>query len=208
MGTPVVGVTGTIGTGKSTLCEFLAEHGGEHLDADQIAKRLMIPGHAGYEPVIDAFGTGITDEQGYIQADRLAREVFSDPEKLKRLEHILHPLVKERIEKRISASRKSFYIIDAPLLFEASVDELCDWVVVVAADPNVVKQRIQDRGLTQRQLEQRRSRQMSQDEKIRQADEIIYNNGTLDELRQKAEDLARRILRRQFQSTEVAGDEG
>lgn len=208
MGTPVVGVTGTIGTGKSTFCEFLSQQGGEHLDADRIAKKLMNPGHAGYQPVVDAFGTAITDEKGYIQPEKLAREVFGDPDKLKRLESILHPLVKERIEERITESRKSFYIIDAPLMFEADVDELCDLVVVVAADPEVVEKRIQKRGMTSRQIEQRRSRQMSQQEKIERADQVIYNNGSLDELRQKANDLAQKILSRQFESMEVSGDDG
>ena len=142
MSTPVIGITGSIGTGKSTFANYLAELGGEHLDADLIAKDLMRPGHEGYEPVVEEFGTYITDESGYIRPEVLAEEVFSDREKLDRLESIIHPIVKDKIRCRVSKPQKSFYIIDAPLLFEVEMEDLCDWIVVVTAPEEKVKKRL------------------------------------------------------------------
>lgn len=198
MGTPVIGVTGAMGVGKTTFCRYLAEDGGEHLDADTIAKKLMVPGHAAYQPVVEAFGTYITDEQGYIQPDRLAEEVFGDPQQLERLESILHPLVVDRIREKVSQSRKSFYVVDAPLLFEVGLDQLCDWVVVVTAPEDLVHDRMEDRGFTREQIDERRAQQMSEEEKIRRADEVISNRGNQEELKQKARELRERILRRDF----------
>ena len=198
MSTPVIGVTGTIGTGKSTLAEFLAQEGGEHLDADVIAKDLMKPGHEGYEPVIEEFGTDITDESGYIRPDVLAEEVFADPEKLERLEAIIHPIVVDKISRRVSKPQKSFYIIDAPLLFEAGLESLCDWVVVVTAPEAKVKERLFKVGFSERQIELRRRSQMSEEEKKERADEVIDNSASIERLRQKAQKLYRRIEKRDF----------
>lgn len=198
MGTPAIGVTGSIGTGKSTFCRFLAEGGGEHLDADAIAKELMKPGHKGYDSVIDAFGTFITDEKGRIQPDVLAEQVFTDREKLDTLEGILHPLVIERIQGRIAEARHNFYVIDAPLLFEAGVDRLCDWVVVVTAPEEDVAERLEVRGMSPEQIERRRSRQLPEEEKIERADEVVQNDGDLDDLKEKASQLRDRVLKRDF----------
>lgn len=199
MSPPAIGVTGSIGTGKSTFSEFLAEDGGKHLDADTIAKDLMKPGHRGYQPVVDEFGTAITDEEGHIQASALAEDVFSDPERLERLESILHPLVIERLREEISTARHNFYVIDAPLLFEAGVDELCDWTIAVTAPEEDVAERIASRGMSEDDVERRRSRQLSQSEKKKRADEIVENDGSLEELRDRAVAVRRRILDRDFQ---------
>ena len=199
MGTPVIGVTGSMGSGKTTFARFLASAGdGEHLDADEIAKRLMNPGRAGYEPVLEEFGTYITDEQGYIQPDKLADEVFGNPEKLSRLESILHPLVRQHMEETIKEARKSFYVLDVPLLFEAGMQELCDWTVTVVADVEKVVERMTERGFSRENIEQRRKRQMSEEEKIKRADEVVRNNGSLEELSQRAEQILERIHARDF----------
>ncbi len=198
MSTPVIGITGTIGTGKSTLAGFLAEEGGEHLDADVIAKDLMKPGHEGYQPVIEEFGTYITDESGYIRPDVLAEEVFSDQDKLRRLEAIIHPIVVDKISRRVSKPQKSFYIIDAPLLFEAGLEDLCNWVVVVTAPENKVRKRLFEEGFSERQIELRRRSQMSEEEKKKRADQVIDNSGSIERLGQKARKLYKRIEERDF----------
>lgn len=198
MGTPAIGVTGSIGTGKSTFCQYLAEEGGEHLDADTIAKNLMRPGHRGYQPVIQEFGTFITDEQGHIQPGILAKEVFSDPEKLESLEQILHPLVIEEIQDKMNRARKNYYVIDAPLLFEAGVDELCDWVVVVTAPEETVAERLKVRGMSPEQIDQRRRRQIPEEEKIKRADQVVENDGDRQDLKEKAYELRERVRAREF----------
>jgi dephospho-CoA kinase len=196
--TPVIGVTGSIGTGKSTFAEFLTSGEGEYFDADEIAKNLMRPGHEAHEQVVEEFGKSIIDEDGYIQPDKLAEVVFSDREKLNKLESILHPLVLKKISNDIDRKDSSFYVIEAPLLFESGADELCDWIVVVTADEDVVETRLEDRALTVEDIERRRDRQLPESEKIERADEFVENNSSLDKLKSKARDLLDRIRNRSF----------
>ncbi len=196
MSTPVIGVTGSIGTGKSTFAELLTEEEGEHLDADEIAKQLMLPGEKAHKRVVEEFGRSILDEDGFVSFDLLADEVFVDEDKLDKLESILHPLVNERLRDRLSREDSDFYVIEAPLLFEAGGDEICDWVVVVTADESKVKNRMKERSFSPDEIERRRSRQLPESEKVQRADEVVENNGALEELRDKAEDLLTSIQSR------------
>lgn len=200
MSTPVIGVTGTIGTGKSSFAKLLAEDGGKHLDADDIAKNLMRPGHAGYEPVLEEFGKSIIDEDGFLVPEKLAEEVFSDPERLETLESILHPLVKEELANKIDQGDSSFYVIEAPLLFESGADELCDWVITVSAPEDVVTNRLNDRPLSDEDIKRRRERQLPQSEKAERADEVVDNSGSLEDLKQRA-----REVRKQVESRFISG---
>lgn len=196
MGTPVIGVTGSIGTGKSTFARFLTENEGAYIDADQVAKTLMRPGHRAYEDVVEEFGQAILDEDGSLQADKLAEVVFENSEKLETLESILHPLVVEEMADRIESSDSSFYVLEVPLLFESGSDELCDWTVVVTAPEDRVNDRLREREMDPEDVERRRSRQMSEEQKVRRADEVIDNEGSLRDLRQQAEALVQRIKNR------------
>jgi dephospho-CoA kinase len=202
MRTPVIGITGSIGTGKSTFARLLTEEEGEHLDADEIAKNLMRPGHEAHDRVVEEFGKAILDQDGFLNSEKLAEVVFQDPEKLETLESILHPMVIDSLAERVSEKESSFYAIEAPLLFEAGADELCDWIVVVTADESVVDERIKQRGLSTEQINQRRSRQLSEAEKLQQADEVVENNSSLDTLKEKADDLLRRIRTRSLEDDE------
>ncbi len=190
MATPVVGVTGTIGVGKSTFSKFLAEEGGEHLDADVIARDLMQPGHAGYEPVIEEFGTYITDEEGYINPRIMAEEVFSDVDKLRRLENIIHPLVHDYIKRKVSSPKKSFYVIDAPLLFEANIEDLCHWVICITAPNEIVEERVDPAAFDKEEVRRRRDMQLSKEKKKKRADQVIDNRGSIKHLRRKAREVA------------------
>lgn len=203
MTTPVIGVTGSIGTGKSTFAEYLTGEEGEHLDADDIAKTLMRPGHDGYEPVVEEFGKKIIDEDGYLRPDKLAEEVFTDEEKLAKLESILHPLVIEKLAEEIESGDSSFYVIEAPLLFESGADDLCDWVVTVSAPESVVNARLKDRPLSDEDIKRRRERQLPQSEKADRADEVIENNGSLEDLEAKARELRNRIQERNLTEGEL-----
>ena len=198
MVTQVIGVTGSIGSGKSTFSRFLAAGGGAHLDADKIARDLIVYGQEGYAPVVDEFGTDILDEKGYIQPGKLADEVFSDKQKLRRLEEILHPLVEKEVKKAISKPKREFYVIDAPLLFEAEFDKLCDWVVVVTAPCEVVEKRLKKDSLPLEDVKRRRRMQMAVEEKIKRADQVVDNSGTEAKLKEKAVQLLKRIKNNQF----------
>lgn len=202
MSTPVIGVTGTIGTGKSTFARFLTEGGGIHIDADQVAKNLMRPGHRAHEQVVEEFGKAIIDEDGYLQPDKLAEVVFEDEEELERLESILHPLVVEEMAERIGSTDSSFYVLEVPLLFESGSDELCDWVVVVTAPEQKVNERLEERDMDPRDIDRRRARQLPEAEKILLADEVVENDGSLEDLRRRAEALVKRIENRSLEDAE------
>lgn len=192
----VVGVTGSMGSGKSTFARFLAGDTGEHLDADAIANRMLEPGEPGYQPVVEAFGEELLDEAGRIDREALADRVFDDPDRLERLEEILHPLVSDRIVRRLAEDSEDsapFYVLDVPLLYESGGDALCDWVVVVTAPPEAVKRRLRERAVSSEEIDRRRARQMDEAEKAERADQVVENTGGLDELRQRARELRARI---------------
>lgn len=190
----VIGVTGSMGSGKSTFAGFLAGDTGEHLDADAIANRMLEPGEPGYEPVVEAFGEELLDEEGTIDHAVLADRVFEADERLETLEGIVHPLVSDRIARRLEESDVPFFVLDVPLLYESGADALCDWVVVVTAPPETVVRRLRDQGIPEEEVERRRARQMDETSKVERADQVVENTGGLDELRQRARQLRVRIM--------------
>lgn len=193
----VIGVTGSIGTGKSTFGRELAGDRGKYLDADALAKQLMEPGQPGHEPVVDSFGEGILGPDGSVDHERLGARVFEDHEQLERLESILHPLLRVDLRRRIESGDAPFYVLDAALLLEAGWEDLCDVVLVVTAPEDRVNRRIRSRGLSDEQIEQRRRRQFSQAEKARRADRVVHNDGTEEQLLREARDLRDQILRQE-----------
>lgn len=182
-----------MGSGKSTFSRFLAGETGEHLDADAIANRVLEPDQPGYEPVVESFGESILDEEGHIDHEALAERVFEEEDRLETLEAIVHPLVSERIARRLESGEASFYVLDVPLLFESGADELCDRVVVVTAPLDLVRERLREEGVPPEEIDRRRARQMSETQKTERADEVVENTGGLDELRQKARELRGRL---------------
>ncbi|MFP4686589.1 MAG: dephospho-CoA kinase [bacterium] len=198
MGTPVIGVTGSIGSGKTTFGSFLAGEEGRHINADLIARKLLKIGNPAYRPVIEEFGTSIIDENGHIEPRKLASRVFSDREKLKKLEAIVHPLVREEVEKIIERADSNFYVIDVPLLFEAGFDKICDYVVVVTASPAVVEKRLAAEGISAGEITRRRQHQWPQQKKADRADLIVENNGSVEELKKAANRLREKVVDRKI----------
>ncbi len=193
---PVIGVTGSIGSGKTTFSSAFAGRNGLHLNADNIARDLIEAGNPAHEAVIEQFGSEIVDERGQIKRNKLAEKVFSDSDKLKRLEEIVHPLVKEKIEEIIDRGAHDFYVVDAPLLFEAGFDDLCQTVVVITAPAEQVKRRLAKRGVGADEIKRRRRHQMPREEKIARGELIIDNSGSIEELKDKASRLREEIINR------------
>ncbi|MBM3162542.1 MAG: dephospho-CoA kinase [Chlorobi bacterium] len=200
----LVGVTGGIGSGKSTLCRFLSEMGCALFEADRVAKELQRS-----DPVIIAgirrlFGDDIyaPDASGSLQPDRrrIAREVFSDPDKLRALNAIMHPGVNEAFHDMLEQVRQKgtpVFVKEAAILFEAGRTEDLDMVVVVAADMELRIQRAVDKGLGNREeVLQRIAAQWPQEKLVAKADYVVYNEGSLEELRRETEKLYAFILRR------------
>jgi dephospho-CoA kinase len=180
----IIGLTGNIATGKSTILAYLAEKGAHVLDADKVAHKVMEPGGAAYQPIVQEFGRGVVGEDGFINRRVLGQIVFADAHKLGRLEQIVHPAVFEQAVADIAAAKANIIVIEAVKLLEAGLMvTLCDEVWVVTATPEEQMRRLMDkRGMDEKQALQRMSMQSPQAAKINQADRVIDNNGALEDL--------------------------
>lgn len=172
----VVGLTGSIGMGKSTAAAMLRRMRVPLFDADQVVHRLLAPGGAAVASVAAAF-PGVRTEAGGIDRKLLGPRVFGDPEMLARLEHIIHPMVAER-EKRFLARARArgepIAVLDVPLLFESRGAGRCDYVVVVSAPAMLQRQRVMRRpGMTQERFAAILKQQMPDAEKRRLADFVV-----------------------------------
>ena len=179
----VVGLTGSIGTGKSTVAAMLAARGAWVVDADRIGHALQEPGPACHRQIAEAFGAEILEPDGRIDRRRLGARVFADPEARRRLEAIMHPAIWEACERevrRAEAAGAPFSVVDAALILEAGQRHRFDVIVVVAAPEEVQMQRLAaERGLSEAEVRQRLQSQWSPALKAAHADVVIDNGGDL-----------------------------
>jgi len=189
----VIGVTGNIGSGKSTVCRFLAELGAAVIDADEVAQETYKPHSQAWQEIIDTFGTEVLHPNGEINRVKLAQLVFSSPEALAQLNEIVHPkayqLVKERIENyRRLGTRVA--ALEATLLIEATWTTLVDEVWLVIVSPDIALQRLTRYPEADRdQILARLKSQTPAEDKAKHADEIIRNEGDFTGLREKITEL-------------------
>ena len=177
-----VGLSGGIGSGKSTIAAMFAKLGAVVIDADLVAREVIEVGTLGYTQVVAAFGDDILDNHGAINRRALAQLVFADRNELSRLEQIIHPLVVSRVsELRTSATVGAVVIYDTPLLVEKQMMSDFDAVVIVAANREVRIERLLARGLSAPDIENRIANQASDEERSAVATFLIHNEGTLAE---------------------------
>jgi dephospho-CoA kinase len=180
----IVGLTGGIASGKSTVSNYFREFGAEVLDADVVAKELSEK-EENVAKIIEIFGNEILDENGNISRKKMRERAFLEKDKLKQLNELLHPQVIEVFKnKRENTKEDEIVIFDIPLLFEAGMESLCDTVIVVYISKRVQLERMMKRDrhgidLAERIIES----QMSMSDKIDKADIIINNNCTLEDLK-------------------------
>ena len=175
----IIGLTGNIATGKSVLRRMLTNAGALGIDADVVAHRLYYKDGPAYTQVIDTFGERIISKDGQISRQKLGQIVFSNSEKLRTLEALLHPLVIEAIQDRIDQSHMPIIAIEAIKLFEAGVDQICDYVWVSDASSEAQMTRLmQGRKLTEQEASLRLALQTSQSEKRKMADVVINTEGS------------------------------
>jgi dephospho-CoA kinase len=188
-----LGVTGGIGSGKTTVCGFLEEQGARVFYADIEAKRLMQEHPDVRAAIVDAFGEGAYEEDGTLDRAYLAGRVFDDAEQLERLNRIVHPRVFEAFEaatQRAEDDDLSLLVHEAALLFEAGGDAHVDvTAAVVAPEADRIAWVTARDDVTPEQVQARMQHQLPQDELRTRADHVIENDGTLDALRQKSVDL-------------------
>ena len=180
----VVGLTGPIGAGKSTVAAMLRERGARVLDADAIAKDEQLRGTTGYSAIVQQFGTEVLGEDKEIDRRRLAGVVFADPRRLEQLERILHPRVISRIlEARKMLPDDQVLVVEAIKLIETSLRNACDRVWVVVAPRDQLGARLATRGLDEEAVTARLGSQASVAEFRHAADVVIENDGDRDALR-------------------------
>jgi dephospho-CoA kinase len=178
-----MGLTGGIGSGKSTVSGLLAAHGAVIVDADRIAREVVEPGTPGLDAVVEAFGRQILAGDGSLDRPALAAIVFADADARRRLDAIVHPLVRERASELAAAAPPDAVVVhDVPLLVETDQAGTYDLVVVVEADPGIRVARLVQRGLTEEDARARIATQASDEERRAVADVVLDNSGTLEEL--------------------------
>jgi dephospho-CoA kinase len=181
MSVRVIGLTGPIGAGKSTVAAMLRELGAKVLDADAIAHDEQSRGTVGYSAIVQTFGTEVLGEDKEIDRKKLAAEVFGDPLKLEKLERIIHP----RVIARILQARKMLkdgdtLVVEAIKLLESGLRNICDEVWVVMAPRDELLARLEARGMRRVEAELRLANQRSEEEFRRAADVVIENDAGRD----------------------------
>ncbi|MGA3216038.1 MAG: dephospho-CoA kinase [Acidimicrobiales bacterium] len=187
----VVGLTGGIGSGKSTVASMLVARGALLIDADEVAREVVEPGWPAHAKVVERFGDEVVAPDGSLNRQALAKIVFDDPVALAELEAIVHPAVRDEIATRLAAkaSGDHLVVLDIPLLFEAGgIDQYgLSGVLVVDAPLDVVLERLVNlRHMARADAEARIANQAGRSERIAGADFVIMNMGTLDELEEMA----------------------
>ncbi len=196
-----IGLTGGIGSGKSTVTKILVGLGAPIIDADTVGHAIYAPRGPAYDDMIAAFGAGILADDRTIDRRKLGPIVFADPAALKRLNAIVHPKMFARMREMIDAMRAAGearpIVVEAAILIEANWLPLFDeiWLLVAAKD-RVIERIERDRGLAREQTEARIKAQLSDDERRKHAAIVIINDGTIDDLRATVAETWRTTLER------------
>jgi dephospho-CoA kinase len=191
-----VGLTGGIGSGKSTVARLFAEHGVPVIDADEIAHRLTRPREPATRKILDTFGDSIATTEGGIDRKRLAQRIFDNAAERRQLEAILHPLIRREIELATKVYAAPYCLIVIPLLVETGQGDLVDRVLVVDIDETRQIERVRMRdGRSDPEIRAIIRAQAGRRERREAADDVIENNGDLDSLRKQVEALHGRYLR-------------
>jgi dephospho-CoA kinase len=185
---PVIGLTGGIGAGKSTVTQMLEELGAAVIDADKVGHQVYLPDLPAWREIVDAFGENVLNADRTINRQALGRVVFADPEALRTLNRIVHPKMFDRMAELIAELRArggmKAIVVEAAVLIEANWQPLVDQVwVVVASEAAVVDRLAKQRNLSSEQVRTRIAAQLSNDERLKHAHVVIRNDGALAEVR-------------------------
>ena len=197
----IAGVTGTIGTGKSTVARMFGELGAFVIDADHLAHEVVKPGKAAWQGIVDYFGRDILNADQTLNRQKLADIVFSNLEKLKKLDSIVHPEVLKEdqrlVEERKAADPNGLIIKDIPLLLEVGPEIahlLVEKIIVVYASEEAQIKRLIARGLSEEDVRSRIKSQVPVREKMKFADFTVNNDGTLEETRQQVKAIYDKLM--------------
>ena len=193
----VIGLTGGIGSGKSTVSQYLAELGAVIIDADKVTHEVLNPDNEIGLDVITEFGQDIVTPEGNIDRKKLAEIVFNNLEALSRLSQIMHPRMYQIVKDRLEEYRRqnvNIVVLEVIALIEANWTPLVDEVWVTVADEDTIIDRLKkQRGLSEQEILQRIHSQMPSEERVKHADVVISNNGSIDELKARIRELWQRL---------------
>lgn len=196
--TLILGLTGGIASGKSSVAAMFAELGAVVVSADQLAREAVVPGSPALRALAAAFGPGILDAAGELDRGALAQLVFADPVARERLNAITHPAIAGLAEARLQELRARnvpLVIYEAPLLFEAGAERRVDRVLVVTVDPDIQRERLVARDrLGTAEAQARMAAQWPQAEKVIRADYVIDNSGSVEQTRLRVAELHQWLL--------------
>jgi dephospho-CoA kinase len=188
-----VGLTGSVGTGKSTVAEILRREGYTVFDADNIAHQVLSLGEKAYTCIVQNFGLEILKPDQSIDRKKLAQKVFNDSQKLLLLESFIHPEVKNRVaeeKQKLRDQNTAIAFYDVPLLFEKQMQADFDYIIVVSCDVKLQRQRLQNRSQwTDKEIDSRLKAQLPIAQKCQGADFVILNNGTIEFLKSEVKKL-------------------
>jgi dephospho-CoA kinase len=192
----LIGLTGGIAAGKSTVAKRWVEHGAIEIDADQVAREVVEPGTVGLNSIVEHFGADVLTASGDLDRKALARQIFSDSGKRELLNSMLHPLIRERTKLQLAElPNDSIVVYNVPLLVEASVDHPFDLVVTVEApEEEQIRRLVQTRGLTESEARNRIVAQAKPVERAARADRILNSNQDINLLLRDADALWKEIL--------------
>lgn len=194
---PILGLTGSFGSGKTTVAAMFKKAGAKVIDADKIMADLLAPGGKCVKKVAKVFGHAIL-KASKIDRAALANIVFKDPRELKKLTDILYPIGKQEVKKQLAQFKSSqLIVLDVPLLFESGWDKLTDATIVVQSSQNIQIQRLIKRtGLTKAAILKRIKRQMPMKEKLQRADIVIDNRGSIPQTHAQVRAIVHRLRQR------------
>jgi len=195
----LVGLTGGIASGKSSVSAMLAERGAEIVDADLIARQVVMPGERAWQKILDHFGRGVLTEDGQVDRKKLADLVFADQAKLTLLNEITHPDIFARVADRLehNRDREVVVVLDAALLIETGLADRVDVVVVVdAGDEEKQVRRLTAKGFDERDARARMAAQLPAEARLARADLVIRNVGTFEDLTARVDEVWDELQRR------------
>lgn len=193
-----IGLTGTVGAGKSTVADLFERWGARRVDADELAREAVEPGGAALAAIREEWGDEVLDEEGRLDREEMRRRVFGDADARRRLEEIVHPEVRRLRDERMTEAREAgadVVVSEVPLLLEKEMEEEFDVVVVVDAPRSVRRRRVaEERGVDAETFGAIEAAQWPADRKRRAADRVIDNGGSLADLEQAARRVWERIV--------------
>ena len=193
----IIGITGSIGSGKTTVSNLFKKHGFYVINADEIAHKMIKKNSGAYKEIIKTFGNKILDENKNIERKELGDVVFNDEKKLKKLNSITHPIIINEIKNRIIKIQKKYenkagIVIDAPLLLETGTRGLVDKIVIMKSGKNSILKRL-GKKYTKEKIEKILKAQIPLEEKLKHADFVIDNNGGLRHLEEQVKNIIEKL---------------